>query len=467
MKNITYEQFCMIINGFVSFNSDDLNNLYNEYGEEKVNDFFEKCSNCLNEEEFNAFAKKFIVYFDKVNNLDSNYREFGCDDDIVRYLLINASRFPLLTDEEEKLYGSYIKEGFNNLNIVNRETIYDTLYPDINIEDILLSVKYSYDYSSVIDLLKSIKSLPYKLNDENIFKDKNKYIKRYLNLFSDKRPNYNELVNSFPELDFSNKTIYEEKDLVYQLELLKKFVIGKNNYNVRNLKLVISIAKKYVGRGLHLSDLIQEGNIGLLRAINKYDVDKGFRFSTYATWWIRQNITRAIADTFDVIRKPVHMVERYNKCKAFISKFISINGYEPSYNEIAEGLGLTIDQVDDAFNSFCSSVSLETPINKDEEDSTMKDFIPDDGELPDDAYLNEEFKNVIREALQLSLTPKEIAVICNRFGIDNYDGKSHTLEEVGQMFGVTRERIRQIEAKSLRKLKKKSSRNGLEDYRCE
>ena len=229
MKNITYEQFCMIINGFVSFNSDDLNNLYNEYGEEKVNDFFEKCSNCLNEEEFNAFAKKFTVYFDKVNNLDTNYREFGCDDDIVRYLLINASRFPLLTDEEEKLYGSYIKEGFNNLNIVNRETIYDTLYPDINIEDILLSVKYSYDYSSVIDLLKSIKSLPYKLNDENIFKDKNKYIKRYLNLFSDKCPNYNELVNSFPELDFSNKTIYEEKDLVYQLELLKKFVIGKNN----------------------------------------------------------------------------------------------------------------------------------------------------------------------------------------------------------------------------------------------
>ena len=114
MKNITYEQFCMIINGFVSFNSDDLNNLYNEYGEEKVNDFFEKCSNCLNEEEFNAFAKKFTVYFDKVNNLDTNYREFGCDDDIVRYLLINASKFPLLTDEEEKLYGSYIKEGFND-----------------------------------------------------------------------------------------------------------------------------------------------------------------------------------------------------------------------------------------------------------------------------------------------------------------------------------------------------------------
>lgn len=465
MKNITYEQFCIIINGFVSFNNDDLSNLYNEYGEEKVNDFFEKYSNCLNEEEFNSFAKKFAVYFDKVNNLDTNYRELDCDDDIVKYLLINASRFPLLTDEEERLYGSYIKEGFNNLDIVNRETIYNTLYPDINIEDILLSVKYSYDYSSVIDLLKSIKSLPYKLNDENIFKDKNKYIKRYLSLFSDKCPNYNELVNSFPELDFSNRTIYEEKDLVYQLELLKKFVIGKNNYNVRNLKLVISIAKKYVGRGLHLSDLIQEGNIGLLRAINKYDVDKGFRFSTYATWWIRQNITRAIADTFDVIRKPVHMVERYNKCKAFISKFISINGCEPSFNEIAEGLGLTFDQVYDAFNSFCSSVSLETPINKEEEDSTMIDFIPDDSELPDDVYLNKEFVDVLRKAMQYSLTEREAEVICNRFGLDSYDGKSHTLEEVGQLFGVTRERVRQIEAKALRKLNKKSSRNGLEDYR--
>lgn len=449
MKNITYEQFCMIINGFVSFNSDDLNNLYNEYGEEKVNDFFEKCSNCLNEEEFNAFAKKFGVYFDKVNNLDTNYRELNCDDDTIKYLLINVSKFSLLTSEEEKLYGSYIKEGFNNLKIVNREKFYNTLYPEINIEDILLSVKYSYDYSSVIDLLKSIKSLPYKLSDENIFEDKNKYIKRYLNLFSDKCPNYNELVNSFPELDFSNKTIYEEKDLVYQLELLEKFVIGKYNFYVRNLRLVVSIARKFIGKGLHLSDLIQEGNIGLLRAINKYDVDKGFRFSTYATWWIRQAINRGIIECGDAIRKPVHLNDKLYKYSKFVREYQTALGVNPSITEIANHMGITEQMVKDLELNYLDLISLETPVGE-EDDTLLLEFVKSDEKNVSDQVIDAIYFEDVMNTLKKNMKPKELEVLLYRYGI-NSEQRVYTLKELGEMKGITRERVRQLEVKSLRR----------------
>ena len=468
MKNITYEQFCEKLREFNTFNSDDLTSLYNEYGENRINRFFDIYSGDLKEEEFNIFAKKFSAYFDKINsNLDGNDNDLYVSEDTIRYMMVVAGKYPLLTPDEEKKCGIYLKKGFNELTIIDRELIDYKLYPDINIEDILLSVKYSNDYSSVIELLKGIKSLPYKLNDETILNDKMIYIKRYIKLFSDRCPNYVELVNYFPELDFSNKKIYEDKDLICQLDLLNKFITAKYNLYVRNLKLVISIAKKYGGKSLDFCDLIQEGNVGLVRAINRYDVDKGCKFSTYATWWIKQNITRSIATTDDAIRRPVHIVERYNKCFRFMERYSIANGCNPSEEEIATALGFTVEQVKEILSTFVSHASLDAPVNAEEDDSKLSDFIPDTENLPENIFISEDFKEVMKKAMQYSLTQREIDVICNRFGLDNSDGKTHTLEEVGQIFGVTRERARQIEAKALRKLYKKSSRNGLEDYRYE
>lgn len=468
MKNITYEQFCKKLNDFDIFTDVDLSNLYIEYGEEIINRYFERYSSNLGEQKFLEFANKFSVYFDKImSKIDEKEYMYTDNDDIVRYLLVTSSKLPLMSVNEEKLYGSYLKEGANNLLIVDRNTVSNSLYPDINIEEILLSVVNSKNYSFITALLKNIKSLPYKLNDDNICKNKIGYIKKYLKLFSSNKPNYEEFTKFFSELNFDDKKIYNDDELGYQLDLLKKYIIAKNNYNVRNLKLVISIAKRYACKGMNFEDLIQEGNIGLLKAINKYDVDKGFKFSTYASWWIKQCITRAISENNEVIRKPIHMIERISKYKKFIRDYELVNGIEPTDEEIAEGLDLTIEQIKEIHKTATSFVSLDAPINNENEDDKMSDFIADTNKLPEEEFLSNDLFEILKLAMQSSLTERETEVICNRFGLDSYDGKSHTLEEVGQLFGVTRERVRQIEAKALRKLKKKSSRNGLEDYKYE
>ena len=326
---------------------------------------------------------------------------------------------------------------------------------ELDVENIDLSVPEGVSIEDPVRMyLKEIGKVPLLTADEEIV------LAKQMEAGADAHARLEEIEEELKTADDAKKEeLKKEKRQMKMLEMAGED--AKNRLEEANLRLVVSIAKRYVGRGMLFLDLIQEGNLGLIKAVEKFDYRKGYKFSTYATWWIRQAITRAIADQARTIRIPVHMVETINKLIRVSRQLLQELGREPFPEEIAEEMNMSVDRVREILKISQEPVSLETPIGE-EEDSHLGDFIQDDNvPVPADAAAFTLLKEQLVEVLS-TLTDREQKVLRLRFGLD--DGRARTLEEVGKEFNVTRERIRQIEAKALRKLRHPSRSRKLKDY---
>ena len=363
--------------------------------------------------------------------------------------------FNLTPDLIETIYAYLEEKGIDMLTITEDDDDMEVDLEDENIEEIDISVPDSVSIEDPVRMyLKEIGKVPLLTAEEE------KDLAQTMEEGVKAKEEIEKIEVVMAEASEEEKVVYEAKLKEYrrQVEAGER---AKKKLAEANLRLVVSIAKRYVGRGMLFLDLIQEGNLGLIKAVEKFDYDKGFKFSTYATWWIRQAITRAIADQARTIRIPVHMVETINKLIRVSRQLLQELGREPAPEEIAAEMNMPVDRVREILKISQEPVSLETPIGE-EEDSHLGDFIQDENvPVPAEAaaftLLNEQLVEVLG-----TLTEREQKVLCLRFGLE--DGRARTLEEVGKEFNVTRERIRQIEAKALRKLRHPSRSRKLKDY---
>lgn len=414
--------------------------LVKKYGKNKIDSYFKLL---LDINDYNPEIKeKYNCIYDNIS-ITAKDEEAFYEDPVKAYLKEIVWTGKLLSVEEEKRYFSTIKN--------NREEISIAYFDD---DDNL----FFYDFGKVFCSINNLEQLKliYKIKDSLSSKDREIFDKNYAVL--------REYFKTNTLLIIENSNIYEEDYFNNQIKLILDFINAKKIVTESNLRLVVSVAKRYRSYGMHILDLIQEGNVGLMRAVKKFEVSKGNRFSTYATWWIRQAVTRAIADQSRDIRIPVHANEKINKVQKFIKSFEAEYGYEPTDEEIAKYLNFKIEEVIETKKNIEKTrmVSLDYNVGDDDSDTSLLDFVADDDSDSFEIVSRIQLRKELEEIMN-TLTERESDVIKQRFGWDGHGEK--TLEAVGQSFNVTRERIRQIENKALRKLRHPTRAKKLTGYR--